>query len=223
PVWNYLNDSLFTSECIDFDPETLACSAIYLAALEFGIPLPEKPLCWHEFFDVRYETIKSCCDSILGCYRVDEAALDFSGDFERELKIFRAQQEEQTETESKMGRENSKRVREKDQNQRTRKVGRRAEKMAGSRYSESSHSRRSESAERRRRPSKRHDGRRRYKKRRSRASHRRQSDFDRKSGKSKNGLEIKAKTKSIKKDDEKSPKAIKFYTKRAQRLKSEMA
>ncbi|KAJ2379486.1 hypothetical protein IW150_000140 [Coemansia sp. RSA 2607] len=45
-AWNYLNDLLRTPVYVCFQPETITCGVIYLAAYKSGIRLPESPPWW---------------------------------------------------------------------------------------------------------------------------------------------------------------------------------
>ncbi|KAJ2702422.1 hypothetical protein H4R19_005365 [Coemansia spiralis] len=45
-AWNYVNDLLRTPVYLCFQPETIACGAIFLAAHECSVPLPTAPPWW---------------------------------------------------------------------------------------------------------------------------------------------------------------------------------
>ncbi|CAJ1366164.1 unnamed protein product [Effrenium voratum] len=51
-AWNYLNDSIRTTLCCQYQPHELAAASIFLAADKLGIQLPSRPPWW-----------KSCCVS----------------------------------------------------------------------------------------------------------------------------------------------------------------
>ncbi|KAJ2756454.1 hypothetical protein IWQ56_006337, partial [Coemansia nantahalensis] len=55
-AWNYVNDLLRTPVYLCFQPETIACGAIYLAAHECGVPLPADPP-WWVLFDANGEDV----------------------------------------------------------------------------------------------------------------------------------------------------------------------
>ncbi|KAJ2785255.1 hypothetical protein GGI18_003360, partial [Coemansia linderi] len=55
--WNYLNDLLRTPVYVCFQPETIACGVIYLAARKCGVSLPASPP-WWIVFDANEEDIK---------------------------------------------------------------------------------------------------------------------------------------------------------------------
>jgi hypothetical protein len=48
--------SLQSTVCIENSPEILACAAIYLAAQDVGIPLPENPH-WCALFEVKQDKL----------------------------------------------------------------------------------------------------------------------------------------------------------------------
>ncbi|KAJ2808847.1 hypothetical protein H4R20_000589 [Coemansia guatemalensis] len=55
-AWNYLNDLLRTPVYVCFQPETIACGAIFLAAHECNVPLPMSPA-WWVVFDANGEDV----------------------------------------------------------------------------------------------------------------------------------------------------------------------
>ncbi|KAM4651894.1 cyclin-L2 isoform 2-T2 [Discoglossus pictus] len=65
--WNYMNDSLRTDVFVRFNPETIACACIYLAARTLEIALPNKPH-WFLLFGATEEDIKEVCFQILRLY-----------------------------------------------------------------------------------------------------------------------------------------------------------
>ncbi|OCT70586.1 cyclin-L2 isoform X1 [Xenopus laevis] len=76
--WNYMNDSLRTDVFVMFNPETIACACIYLAARTLEIPLPNCPH-WFYLFGASEEDIKEICLQILRLYtrkKVDLALLE---------------------------------------------------------------------------------------------------------------------------------------------------
>ncbi|XP_053546503.1 cyclin-L2 isoform X2 [Bombina bombina] len=65
--WNYMNDSLRTDVFVRFNPETIACACIYLAARILEISLPNRPH-WFLLFGASEEDIKEICYQILRLY-----------------------------------------------------------------------------------------------------------------------------------------------------------
>ncbi|XP_072282920.1 cyclin-L2 isoform X2 [Pyxicephalus adspersus] len=65
--WNYMNDSLRTDVFVRFNPETIACACIYLAARTLEISLPNRPH-WFLLFGATEEEIQAVCAQILKLY-----------------------------------------------------------------------------------------------------------------------------------------------------------
>ncbi|XP_012512985.1 PREDICTED: cyclin-L2 isoform X2 [Propithecus coquereli] len=65
--WNYMNDSLRTDVFVRFQPESIACACIYLAARTLEIPLPSRPH-WFLLFGATEEEIQEICLKILQLY-----------------------------------------------------------------------------------------------------------------------------------------------------------
>ncbi|KAI8321293.1 cyclin L [Martensiomyces pterosporus] len=66
-AWNYLNDLLRTPIYTCFQPETIACGAIYLAAHECNVPLPTSPP-WWEIFDANGGDVAQVARAIRALY-----------------------------------------------------------------------------------------------------------------------------------------------------------
>lgn len=64
---NYMNDSLRTDVFVRFQPESIACACIYLAARTLEIPLPNRPH-WFLLFGATEEEIQEICFKILQLY-----------------------------------------------------------------------------------------------------------------------------------------------------------
>ncbi|XP_055984415.1 cyclin-L2 isoform X2 [Sorex fumeus] len=73
-----MNDSLRTDVFVRFQPESIACACIYLAARTLEIPLPNRPH-WFLLFGATEEEIQEICIKILQLYtrkKVDLALLE---------------------------------------------------------------------------------------------------------------------------------------------------
>lgn len=62
-----MNDSLRTNVFVRFQPETIACACIYLAARALQIPLPTRPH-WFLLFGTTEEEIQEICIETLRLY-----------------------------------------------------------------------------------------------------------------------------------------------------------
>lgn len=77
-----MNDSLRTDVFVRFDPETIACACIYLAARTLEISLPNRPH-WFLLFGASEEDIREICLHILRLYTRKKADLtDLEGKVE---------------------------------------------------------------------------------------------------------------------------------------------
>jgi hypothetical protein len=67
-AWNYCSDCSRLDLCVRFDSEVLACTAIFLTALDCGVELPLEPVPWWQVFcgpDKRSE-ISTAANAVLG-------------------------------------------------------------------------------------------------------------------------------------------------------------
>jgi len=72
-AWNYVNDSLRTTVCVHYKPEAIAVTAIYIAARQLAIALPESPDAWWELFDVTMTEIEEIGRCLLTLYKLPKA------------------------------------------------------------------------------------------------------------------------------------------------------
>ncbi|KAG0241061.1 hypothetical protein BGW41_006398 [Actinomortierella wolfii] len=66
-AWGYLNDGLRTNIYVCYQPPTIACSVVWLAAREAGVPLPTNPP-WWEVLDTSLEDIENIAGHIKSLY-----------------------------------------------------------------------------------------------------------------------------------------------------------
>lgn len=66
-AWNYMNDSFRTTVFCEYQPETIACACIFLAARMLKIALPSNPH-WYEVFDATTEEVEKIALTILKLY-----------------------------------------------------------------------------------------------------------------------------------------------------------
>jgi transcription initiation factor TFIIIB Brf1 subunit/transcription initiation factor TFIIB len=71
-AWNLLNDSLRTTACVQFNPETVACAMILLASRRMGEGLPDNPP-WWEMFDVSKQEMEKCIRLVNQLYEQPKA------------------------------------------------------------------------------------------------------------------------------------------------------
>ncbi|GAB68714.1 cyclin 4 [Plasmodium cynomolgi strain B] len=67
--WGFLNDSMRTTLCCEYQPRCIAVASIFLAAHKLNIPLIRSTN-WFALFDVAYEDIKKICIKILQLYKI---------------------------------------------------------------------------------------------------------------------------------------------------------
>lgn len=78
-AWNYANDSLKTSLCLKYKAHIIACAAIFLAARQEQVPLPEKdesiglPPWWSVIAGVNNEPLASVCKELLELQKLPKA------------------------------------------------------------------------------------------------------------------------------------------------------
>jgi len=70
-----MNDSFRTVAFLKYQPETVACACIYLAARKLQIPLPNNPH-WFMLFNVTEEDIRDVCLQVLCLYTRPKADVD---------------------------------------------------------------------------------------------------------------------------------------------------
>ncbi|EPZ35487.1 Cyclin C/H/T/L domain-containing protein [Rozella allomycis CSF55] len=63
-AWNYVNDSAKTIIPVCFQPNVIACAALYLAATECNVGLPTSPA-WYEVFDCKLNDILHICATLI--------------------------------------------------------------------------------------------------------------------------------------------------------------
>jgi len=67
-AWNYMNDSFRTTLFCIYQPETIACACIFLAARMLKLHLPTEPIHWYELFDAKTEDVETIARTILELY-----------------------------------------------------------------------------------------------------------------------------------------------------------
>jgi len=67
-AWNFVNDSLRTTLCLQFKPQLIASAAIYLASKFLKYQLPEGPKPWWEVFNAKIEDLEEISNQILDLY-----------------------------------------------------------------------------------------------------------------------------------------------------------
>jgi cyclin T len=67
-AWNFVNDSLRTTLCLQFKPQLIASAAIYLASKFLKHPLPEGAKPWWEVFNAKIEDLEEISNQILDLY-----------------------------------------------------------------------------------------------------------------------------------------------------------
>lgn len=61
--WNYLNDAYKTDIPVHYPPYVIACSAIFLAARIYKLPLPR--IKWWEIYETRIDEIQEICSELM--------------------------------------------------------------------------------------------------------------------------------------------------------------
>jgi hypothetical protein len=74
-AWNYLNDAYRTSLVVNYPPNVLACSSIFLASRIYNFPLPSG-FKWWEVYETSIEQIQEVCAEILNLYEVGRFELN---------------------------------------------------------------------------------------------------------------------------------------------------
>ncbi|KAJ3299431.1 hypothetical protein HK104_008937 [Borealophlyctis nickersoniae] len=67
-AWNFMNDSLRTNICVCYQPSTIACAVIFLAARVCKVKLPTNPP-WWEVFEANFEDLENIAGHILNLYK----------------------------------------------------------------------------------------------------------------------------------------------------------
>ncbi|EGG15128.1 cyclin [Cavenderia fasciculata] len=67
-AWNFLNDSMRTTLCVQYKPESISAAAIFMAARMLKVKLPEHPYAWWEIFDTTHDEIESISFDIYNLY-----------------------------------------------------------------------------------------------------------------------------------------------------------
>lgn len=70
-AWNLVNDSLRTTACVHFSPESIAATAIYVGARRLRIALPHE---WWRLFDVPLDDIAQVAQLIYALYQQPRAS-----------------------------------------------------------------------------------------------------------------------------------------------------
>jgi cyclin T len=78
-AWNFVNDSLRTTLCLQFKPQLIASAAIYLASKFLKYPLPEGSKPWWEVFNAKIEDLEEISNQILDLYESPGSANSPSG------------------------------------------------------------------------------------------------------------------------------------------------
>ncbi|KAJ1951520.1 hypothetical protein EC988_004022 [Linderina pennispora] len=102
-AWNYLNDLLRTPIYVCFQPDTIACGAIYMAAYECNLQLPMSPP-WWIIFDANGEDVVQVAKAIKALYQrslprvmpltVDELKIYIQGTLEHHVADIRKRRHE---------------------------------------------------------------------------------------------------------------------------------
>lgn len=66
-AWNYLNDSMRTVLCCEYQPHEIASASIYLAARKLGVKFPQEPP-WWTVFDTEQDTLRRIAGTIVALY-----------------------------------------------------------------------------------------------------------------------------------------------------------
>ena len=76
-AWSYLNDSMRLDISLRYEAQTIACSAIYLAARKLGVVLPEdsETGAWWEVFGANTEHMRIISAEILGLYHSEKVSV----------------------------------------------------------------------------------------------------------------------------------------------------
>jgi len=87
-AWNFVNDSLRTTLCLQFKPQLIASAAIYLASKFLKYQLPDSgPTPWWEVFNAKIEDLEEISNQILDLYESPGSHNPANGPQERNNEI----------------------------------------------------------------------------------------------------------------------------------------
>lgn len=81
-AWNFVNDSLRTTLCLQYPPDNIAAAAIYLASKYLETPLPSQPEPWQKLLNTDQQSTDDISTQILDLYEGSEhsAKIKVGGD-----------------------------------------------------------------------------------------------------------------------------------------------
>lgn len=93
-AWNFVNDSLRTTLCLQFKPQLIAAAAIYLASKFLKYTLPENPKPWWEVFNAETKDLEEISNQILDLYESPGSLAHSQGETKQDVKERIAQSEQ---------------------------------------------------------------------------------------------------------------------------------